>query len=295
MTRWTPRVAVCVPVHRDGARLDRLLTAIRATRWPADHLDVVVALDGPDPKLAAVAAAHGAEAVALSTRSGSYAARNCALDHLMDDVEVVVFTDADCIPRSGWLEAHVRALEEGHLSGGAVDVTVRPAASPAEFVDRVRHLNQQAYVTEQGYAATANLAVRREVAGLRFNGRLRSGGDAEFCRRATSLGYRLMYTPAAIVEHPARTTAWDVLRKVRRIGRGIEGRPEYWTHQPTPTVKVRRWLAHRARREGVSRGRLWEVRAIALDFLAGAWIARSVRRAKRHAGPPAHATLGYRR
>ena len=280
-----PRVAVCVPVHRDGAQLDRLLTAIAATDWPSERLDVVVALDGPDRDLALVAGRHGARVVALPERQGSYAARNAALATLADDVEIVVFTDADCIPRPGWIRAHVTALHTAtdprlDLSGGAIDVTVRAKASPAEFVDRIRHLNQENYVKVDGFAATANLAVRREVAALGFDGKLQSGGDAEFCRRATAAGYRLGYTPEAVVEHPARETAAEVLKKVRRIGRGIEDKPTRWIDRDAPPVKPRKWLAHRARREGVSRGLVWELEAIALDLVAAALLARSVRRAK---------------
>ena len=275
-----PKVAVCVPVHRDGADLEQLLGAIDAVEWPADRLDVVVALDGGDPDLRRIAIERGAAVVELPERRGSYAARNLALATLDASVEIVVFTDADCIPQRGWIRAHVDALQHADLSGGAIDVTLRDRPSPAEFVDRIRHLHQETYVTIEGFAATANLAVRREVAALGFDAALQSGGDAEFCRRATAAGHRLVYTPDAVVLHPARRTTREVLKKVRRIGRGVESRPGHWAERPAPEVKPRKWLAHRARREGVSPGVAWELRVIALDLVASTMFARSVKRAK---------------
>ena len=275
-----PKVAVCVPVHRDGADLMRLLDAIASVDWPTDRLEIVVALDGADPTLRAIATGRGAGVVELPERKGSYAARNLALSTLGDDVDIVVFTDADCIPQPRWIRAHVDALQDADLSGGAIDVTLRDRPSPAEFVDRIRHLHQETYVTVEGFAATANLAVRREVAALGFDGSLPSGGDAEFCRRATAAGFRLVYTPGAVVQHPARRTTREVLKKVKRIGRGVEARPGHWAERPAPEVKPRKWLAHRARREGVSPGIAWELRVIALDLVASSIFARSVRRAK---------------
>ena len=176
-----PMVAVVIPVREDPASLDSALRLIGAQDYPSERRLVIVAVDGGDEPTMAVARRHGATAVSVVPAAGSYAARNRALDQLPDDIDIVAFTDADCLPSSGWISGHVAALENADLSGGAIRVTLSPRPHPAEFVDRMRHLQQHAYVTQQGYAATANLAVRRDVLRqLRLSDSLMTGGDADF-------------------------------------------------------------------------------------------------------------------
>jgi cellulose synthase/poly-beta-1,6-N-acetylglucosamine synthase-like glycosyltransferase len=272
-------VAVCVPAYRDPEGVQRLLGRISAVDHPAEALRVVVAVDGGDPETVQAAAAGGAAALALP-KAGSYAARNAALDHLGDWPEVVLFTDADCLPEPGWVNGHLAAIDAGlDLSGGAVEVTLRPKASPAEYVDRMRHLRQEMYVTALGFAVTANLAVRREILDKhRFADHLQTGGDVEFCRRTVAAGYTLGYTADAIVEHPARQTSKEVLTKVRRICAGMADQPERWVGTPVSKARIRRAPVAIARAEGVSQGLLWDVREIALEWYCQWTFVRHARR-----------------
>ena len=55
----------------------------------------------------------------------------------------------------------------------------------------------------------------RELGG--FDGTRKSGGDAEFCRRAVARGARVQFAGAARVGHPARDS-WDAIAvKSRRV------------------------------------------------------------------------------
>lgn len=280
-----PLAAVVIPVHADPG-ISHTLRSLLRLDWPADRLQVLVALDGPDGETERVAREHGAQVVVLPTNQGSYAARNAAIDALDDDVEIVVFTDADCEVVPGLLHAHAAALRTADLSGGAVEVTLRAKASPAEWVDSRRHLRQKQYVEVDGYAATANLAVRRSVLSqVRFTSGLRSGGDADFCLRARATGRSLVYTAEARVLHPARTTDAEVMKKVRRICTGIEANPARWKDRVIrkPSVRASLRVVRQAHRAGVSRGPLWDARAFALDQRASRAVFRSATVAKSRA------------
>jgi cellulose synthase/poly-beta-1,6-N-acetylglucosamine synthase-like glycosyltransferase len=273
-------------VRGDAVRLRRCLEHLAAQDWPADRLQVVVAVDGPDPAAEATAREAGVEVVVLPTQSGSYAARNAALDALRDDVSVVVFTDADCMPAPGFVRAHVAAVHDGaSLSGGAVEITLRDAPSPAEFLDSIVHLQQQSTVELQGYAATANLAFRREVIdALRFNSALQTGGDVEICERAAREGHQIVYTPDAVVVHPARQSTKAFAKKVWRICKGMSARPERWVDRrfgPLWPIKPVLWPIARARRVGASRGLLWDVQLALLIYARKLLIRASAWRVKR--------------
>ena len=261
-----PRIAVVIPVREEPNGLRRVLERIAAQDYPSHLVDVHVAVDGADPACVRVAERFGADVVTLAPSRGSYAARNAALERLAVDVQVVVFTDGDCLPTPGWLTAHAVALKTSDMSGGAIDVTLRRRPRPAEFVDKMRHLRQEIYVTNDHYAATANLAVRRRVIdAMQFDATLQTGGDAEFGRRATASGFTLAYTTDALVEHPARQSTAELMRKVDRICGGMSDRADYWRGRQVPAPTWRRDIVRRAVRDGVSRNPLWLLRMVALE------------------------------
>lgn len=261
-----PFATVVVPVHEDPERLDLLLTSVAALDWPREALQVVVGIDGPHAPTEEVVRRHGWTAVVLPVNGGSYAARNAALEQLDDRAELVAFTDSDCEVEPGWLRGHHAALQQVALSGGAIDVTLRRRASPAEFVDRRRHLRQQLYVEQDHYAATANLAVRRQVVDeQRFDATMRSGGDADFCLRAQARGHVLAYTAAAVVRHPARQTTRELMTKVERICGGIRSNPERWRDRAIKEPRLTLSIARAAYRQGVTRNPVWMLRAVLLD------------------------------
>jgi glycosyltransferase involved in cell wall biosynthesis len=262
------RAAVVIPVHADPDGLRDTLVALAG-----EDAAVTVVVDGPHPATEAVGRDLGAT-VLVQENAGSYAARQRGVDSLPDDVDAVLFTDAGCVPRPGWVAAHVAALGAAALSGGAVDVVTRAKPSPAEWVDKQRYLRQEAYVAD-GYSATCNLGVRRAVLrDVRFDTTLRSGGDRDFCRRAGDAGHRLVFTPDAVIAHPARSTAKAVLAKARRIGTGLGALPDSNRPPALPVPYLRRGLA-RAGMRATGRGVVWGAQVMVLDW----WRMRTTRRA----------------
>ena len=248
------RAAVCIPAHGDAAALVELLAALADVGRDGSVAQVIVAVDGPDAALEAAARAAGATVVVLPTNRGSYGARNAAVEALDDGIEAVLFTDTDCAPRPGWAAAHAAALAAGaDLSAGAIVLVQPQPPTSASYLDAAWHLDQRRHVDTDGFGATANLAVRREVLERhRFDASLRSGGDREFCRRVVAAGGRIVYTPDAVVDHPARATAAALRTKVARIADGVTIAPD---PPPRPSLSPVEALRHlrAARRVGAVR------------------------------------------
>ena len=271
------RVAVCVPAYDEAERLRALLASVARVEWDSP-VQVVVAVDGGNRDVVRVAEEAGATVLVVIPNRGSYHARNTAIDAIEQPVDVVLFTDADCVVSSGWVREHVAALESADLSGGGVRWAFSPRPSPAEWVDSIRHLHQRAYVERDGYAATCNLAVRWSVLeSMRFDGTLRTGGDAEFGRRATANGHRLVYTDEAFILHAPRTTRAELMTKVRRIVSGIPAQRARWVERGAPPrARLTRGPWRRAREAGLDVGPLWGLRACLLDWEANRRIRKAV-------------------
>jgi glycosyltransferase involved in cell wall biosynthesis len=272
-----PQVAVCIPAHGEPTGLRRLLASLDRVDYPTTSLQRVVCVDGPDRVLEAIAHQAGATVVVLPVNGGSYAARNAAIDAINGDVKVVLFTDTDCEASPGWVRAHVKALTLAEASGGAVRFKTAAPPRPAEWVDASRHLRQQHFVENLGFAATCNLAVRRAVLDhLRFDATLRSGGDFDFGQRLRDTGQTLVYTADALVEHPARDSASALLRKVSRVAKGAATN-EKRGHQASQRRDATRVSAvRRADTEGVGGGRVWRAQVQLLDAACSAVYARHV-------------------
>lgn len=260
-----PSVAVCVPVGGAASGLPDLLTSLFAADYPNDRLRVVLALDGPHAERRRLARSWGADVVELAVPGGSYAARNAAVEATRD-ADVVLFTDADCVVPPGWVRAHLAALADADLTGGDVRLTADRCWSPAAFVDAQRHLRQRHNVEVVGFSATCNLGVRRHVLDqLQFDGTMRSGGDGDFCMRATAVGFRLVFAPEAWIEHPARASVRELVRKSHRIGRGsADLRQRQGGRVAVRAERVP--LQQRAARFGITTTRTWLLQARAIDL-----------------------------
>lgn len=216
-------VSVIVPVRDGAAMLVSCLDALAGqTGLSPSEIEVLVVDNGSGDASPTIAAAHPAVSRVLhEARAGSYAARNAGV--AAASAPSLAFTDADCTPRADWLAGGLAALGAGaDLAGGAVEPAERTRPTPWERYDRAVYLRQDELITHDGFAATANLFVRRAVfdAVGPFDPRLRSGGDYEFGRRATAAGFRLVHAPDAVVVHRPRAGLSDTWRLHRRIGAG---------------------------------------------------------------------------
>jgi glycosyltransferase involved in cell wall biosynthesis len=214
---------VIVPVYDHWQLVPNLLDCLQLQTFPAYCFEIILVDNGSSTIVLPTNLPVNARVLHCST-PGSYAARNFAAEYAAG--EWLAFIDADCLPTPEWLEGldeAARALAAADaLLAGAIDV-IQTSEKPSsyEIYDMVRGIPQERYVT-RGYGATANLAVSaelfRQLGG--FDGSRFSGGDAEFCRRAGSMGWPIRYVPQARVNHPARVSWQDIATKARRVKGG---------------------------------------------------------------------------
>lgn len=233
-------MSVVIPVRDGVGVIERCLDALAAQHLPPPFEVIVIDNASRDETLR-VAQAHPLQPVVVSEpRRGSYAARNAGIAQAK--APALAFTDADCVPDPGWLRAGTAALAAAPLVGGCI-APYGDAGTAAARYDRALYLQQDDYVTRLGFAATANLFVRREVLDRigGFDDDLRSGGDLELCRRALSAGFALGYEPAAVVRHPPRGSARELWRLHRRLGAGWAALARRGLHPPWWRDPALRW------------------------------------------------------
>jgi GT2 family glycosyltransferase len=214
------RASVVVPTHGDWEALQQCLRCLAAQTLPSEAFEILVADNNPTPEVPAGFAIPANARIVPEPRPGSYAARNAAAREARG--EILCFTDADCRPEPDWIAAGLAAFDAdpslGRI-GGAIVLTPNGADwTVPELYDRMFNLRQRRYV-ERGYAATANLLVRRAVFERvgPFDADLRSSGDKEWNGRAARAGAPIAYSEAVRVRHAARASFAALAAKRARV------------------------------------------------------------------------------
>ena len=222
-------------------------------------VEVIVVDNGSvHPPVDVVRAAPGARLL-LEPSAGSYAARNAGL--AASQGEIIAFTDADCIPSRSWLTAGVRVLDDDPQVGlvaGLIQTVAsdRGGTRSLELFEMVHAFPQQRYVEQLDFGATANVLTRRRVVDAvgPFDEQLLSGGDKKWGRQVAAAGFRLVYAPDAVVQHPARSSWAQYRAKLDRVydgeiaarrrrgeGVGTVGRLRWLSLAPPVRSIVRHW------------------------------------------------------
>ena len=224
MTASATTSALCVIVpFRDGAsELPGLVDSLKRQTLSPSAFEVIFVDDASRDGGAAWLRTQllpGWQLESHPVSCGSYAARNTGLTR--STAPNLAFTDVDCRPREDWLEQGLAALSTSPRVAGRIHFDRAPSPSTVELVDMGRFFRQRQYVKE-GFAATANLFIRRSVFDMvgGFDEALRWGGDYELGRRCLRAGIPIEYSESAVVDHRPRSSLGDLLRKGEHVGYG---------------------------------------------------------------------------
>ena len=244
--RTPPLASVVVPARDAAATLPALLSSLaRQELASRGELEVLVVDNASRDATAQVAGAAGARVV-TEVVPGRARARNAGA--AAASAGRLLFVDADCVADPGWARALVACLEDAPLVAGPVRLRSGEPPNAVERLERLWRFDQEGHVRRDGWAASANLAMRRdafEAVGGFDPGFERIGEDVDLCLRAAGAGHALAFCPEAVVSHPVesslRTLArrgvahgWSNLQLARRHpGRAGSA---YWRH-PAPLVR----------------------------------------------------------
>ena len=130
--------------------------------------------------------------------------------------DVIVFTDAGCVPDEDWLGRLVAPIAD---EGEAVTAGPARADGPSIYGTETNwESGEGQYVVA---APTINLAFRRDVFDSvgGFDESFGAGEDLDFTWRAVDAGYRIRWVPGAVVRHEWGTAARQ-LRRSFNYGKG---------------------------------------------------------------------------
>ena len=220
-----PEASVIVPTRNRPDALAACLAAL--ARQTASSFEIVV-VDDASVDAAAVASVASSVPQALVARGsgrGPAAARNAGAE--LARAPILCFTDDDCRPAPGWIEACVARIEEGALVVAGPTHNGLPADDCATAAQTITNhlvaMSLDASGTRVGFAPTSNLACRAELhreVPFDEDYPLAAGEDREWCARLAGRGIEIAYEPAASVTHWPALSLRAFWRQQERYGRG---------------------------------------------------------------------------
>ncbi len=223
-----PRVSVVVAARNEAENIRACLEALRAQDYQGEW-EVVVVDDRSTDQTARVVAAHAWERVKLVRAPEERSFRCPKKSALAQGIassfgEVLLFTDADCLPPPQWVRATAGLFTEGV---GLVAGHAFPAAGPG-LRHQVLALDNLAVgalgAGSIGMGAPLsctgrNLAycrqVYQEVGGFTSIGHLVGGDDVYFLRLVARTKWKVVYNPVPIACAPG-PEGWRVLQQKLR-------------------------------------------------------------------------------
>ncbi len=219
-----PTLTLAIPCYNGGPQLRQVLQAASALRPRPDELLFVD--DGSTDGSTDLARECGFQVLSHPQNRGLAAARNTALARAR--AELVLFLDADAVPRPDLARRITRGFEDPRLAGVGGQV-LEPAAGDAAgaLPDRWRgHFWRQTQgaeaLADAPFLVGACCCLRREAAlacGGFDEGYRTNGEDVDLSVRLRRAGHRLAYEPAAQVMHLRRDSVSSLLRMIYRHSR----------------------------------------------------------------------------
>ena len=214
-----PSYSVVIPARNAERTLPRVLDAL-ARQEPAPA-EVIVVDDASTDGTAEVARGRGARVVEPGERRFAGGARNAGWDAAAGDL--VVFLDADAVPRDGWGAGIVRAAREfpGALVGCARTFDADTAWGWVAHLQVETPYLPRGGPRETSFVSSFCMAVPRAAAALRWDESY-GGEDALFCADARAAGLRLVFDPRIVAAHEHdRSSLADLRRQQRRLAYGL--------------------------------------------------------------------------
>jgi GT2 family glycosyltransferase len=216
-----PKVSVVVCVYNGERTLDPCLASLETLNYP--NYEVIVVNDGSTDASRTIAEKYPYIRLINQENKGLSEARNVGIR--ASTGEIIAFTDSDCTADADWLTYLVARFQSSEFAavGGpnlspaddsmtATCVALSPGA-PA-------HVLLDDEVAE--HIPGCNMAFRREAleAIAEFDPIFRAAGDdVDLCWRLQNKGYKIGFSPAAVVWHYRRNTVRDYLKQQRGYGK----------------------------------------------------------------------------
>jgi GT2 family glycosyltransferase len=209
-------ISIIIPSFNGASRIRACIDALLA-QTANRRVEILVVNDGSTDNTADVV--HGYPAVRLidQANAGPAAARNRGAAEAQG--RILFFTDDDCVPTPGWLDAMLTPFADPEVVGAKGVYRTAQRELTARFVqieyeDKYRLM---AGLPNIDFIDTYSAAFRRdqflEMSGYDTSFPVACAEDVELSYRMSARGWKMKFAPEAVVFHTHPDKFWSYLKK----------------------------------------------------------------------------------
>jgi GT2 family glycosyltransferase len=208
--------SIIIPTFNGALRIGNCLDAL-LLQTEGRNVEIMVVNDGSTDNTVEVVARYSRVRLISQPNTGPAAARNRGATEARGTI--ILFTDDDCVPMQGWLDAMLEPFQDPEVVGVKGAYRTRQTRLLARFVqieyeDRYRLM---AGLPSIDFIDTYSAAFRRdrflEMTGYDTSFPLACAEDVELSYRMSRRGWTMRFAPAAIVYHTHPDTLMRYLKK----------------------------------------------------------------------------------
>ena len=217
-----PEYTIVIPAFQAATTISECINALNAQTVPREQYEVIVVDDGSTDETAEAAREAGADQVVTCQHKGPSVTRNTGVEAA--NSEIILFTDADCIPLPTWIEEITAPFQDRSIDGAKGTYRTQQHTLVARFVqleyenkyDKMRGRECIDFIDT--YSAAYRRRVFRETGGFDPAFPVAANEDVEFSYRVAQLGHRLVFAPKAVVYHRHADTILKYVRRKYHVG-----------------------------------------------------------------------------
>jgi glycosyltransferase involved in cell wall biosynthesis len=201
---FSTEVSVIVPVYNGAPIIGDCINALLNQTYPLEKYEIIVVDDGSTDRTSEILQRYSLSYFYQNNR-GPAAARNKGVE--MAQGNIVLFTDADCIPDSSWIAEMVAPFKSADIVGvkGAYKTKQKSLwaqFAQIEFNERYNILSKHTYIDMvDTYSAAFKKSVFISAGCFDISFPFPNGEDADLSYRMAHKGYKLVFNPKAFVWH----------------------------------------------------------------------------------------------
>ncbi len=209
-------MSIVIPTFNGAARIGNCLDAILRQAATRD-VEVLVVNDGSRDNTAEVIQGYPGVRLINQTNAGPAAARNRGAKEARGTI--LLFTDDDCVPTPGWLDAMLEPFKDPEVAGVKGVYRTHQIELVARFVqleyeDRYRLMNGLSSID---FIDTYSAGFRRdrflEIGGYDVSFPVACAEDVELSYRMSARGWEMKFAPHAVVYHTHPSSLSRYLQK----------------------------------------------------------------------------------
>jgi GT2 family glycosyltransferase len=197
-------ISVIIPVKNGVATIQNGLRSLLSQKNCEEAIEVIVVDDGSSDKSAQLAEEAGAMVI-RQAYAGPAAARNKGVRAAQG--EIILFTDADCVPDQNWVKEMTRPFGDPQVMGVKGVYRTHQTSTIArviqlEFEERYELLQRYPTIDfVDTYSAGFRSQVFRRLGGFDEAFPYPNNEDVDFSYRMSKAGYKMVFNCHAVVYH----------------------------------------------------------------------------------------------